>query len=118
VLLGSVVKTPEGVTGITFAVLFPITFAASTFVPLRRVGEDGQFEDTMPAVLQAVAEWNPVTTLSNAVRIQFGNPVADQGPGQPWPIENPALYTVIWAIGIVAVCAPLAVRAYDKSIKK
>jgi ABC-2 type transport system permease protein len=118
VFFGSVVKTPEGVTGIGFAVLFPLTFAASTFVPLRRVGSDGQFEDTMPAVLQAVAEWNPVTTLSNAVRIQFGNPVADQGPDQPWAIENPAIYTVLWAIAIVLITAPLSVRAYDRSIKK
>jgi hypothetical protein len=118
VLFGSVVKTPEGVTGIAFATLFPLTFAASTFVPLRRVGENGEFEDTMPGVLQAVAEWNPVTTLSNAVRIQFGNPVADQGPGQPWSIEHPGLYTLLWACAIVAVCAPLAIRAYDRSIKK
>ena len=34
VMLGSLVATPEGVTGIAFAVLFPITFIASTFVPL------------------------------------------------------------------------------------
>jgi len=65
-----------------------------------------------------VAEWNPVTTLANAVRIQFGNPVADQGPGQAWSIEHPALYTMLWAIAIVAICAPLAVRSYDRSIKK
>ncbi len=59
-----------------------------------------------------------MTTLANAVRIQFGNPVADQAPNQPWSIEHPAVYTLLWAIAIVAVCAPLAVRAYDRSIKK
>jgi len=74
--------------------------------------------NTMPGVLQAIAEWNPVTTLSNAVRIQFGNPVADEAPNAPWPIENPVLYTALWTISIVAVCAPLAVRSYDRSIKK
>jgi len=118
VLLGSAVATPEGVTGVAFVALFPLTFAASTFVPLYRIGGDGQLENTMPGVLQAVAEWNPVTTLSNAVRIQFGNPVADQKPDAPWPIQNPALYTVIWVIAIVVICAPLAARAYDKSIRK
>ena len=111
VLLGSAIGTPEGVTGVAFVVLFPLTFAASTFVPLARVGADGQMEDTMPGVLQTIAEWNPVTTLSNAVRIQFGNPVADNGPTPPWPIQHPGLYTLLWAIGIVAICAPLAVRA-------
>jgi len=118
VLLGSLVATPEGVTGIAFVALFPLTFAASTFVPLYRVGGDGKLENTMPGVLQAVAEWNPVTTLSNAVRIQFGNPVADQKPNAPWPIQHPALYTAIWIIAIVVICAPLAARSYDRSIRK
>jgi len=118
VLLGSVVATPEGVTGVAFVLLFPLTFAASTFVPLYRIGSDGEFENTMPGVLQAIAEWNPVTTLSNAVRIQFGNPVADAAPDAPWPIQHPALYTALWALAIVAIAAPLAVRSYDRSIKK
>ncbi len=118
VLLGSVVATPEGVTGVAFVALFPLTFAASTFVPLAREGSDGQMEGTMPGVLQTVAEWNPVTTLSNAVRIQFGNPVADRVPSPPWSIQHPALYTALWAICIVLVCAPLAVRSYGRSIQK
>ena len=71
----------------------------------------------MPPVLQTIAEWNPVTTLANALRKQFGNPVADQGP-QPWPIQHAALYTLIWVVAIVVVCAPLAVRAYARSIRK
>ncbi len=118
VLLGSVVATPEGVTGVAFVALFPLTFAASTFVPLYRVGGDGKLENTMPGVLQAIAEWNPVTTLSNAVRTQFGNPVADQKPDAPWSIQHPALYTAMWVIAIVVICAPLAARSYDRSIKK
>jgi hypothetical protein len=26
-------------------------------------------------------------------------------------------YTLLWAIGIVVICAPLAVRSYQRSIK-
>ena len=108
VLLGSVVATPEGVTGIAFAALFPITFVASTFVPLN----------SMPGPLQAVASWNPVTTLSDALRELFGNPNTPVQPGDPWSIAHPVAYTWIWVVGIVAVCAPLAVRAYQRSIDK
>ncbi len=108
VLLGSVVATPEGVTGIAFAALFPITFVASTFVPL----------DSMPGPLKAVASWNPVTTLSDALRELFGNPNTPVQPGDPWSIAHPVAYTWIWVVGIVAVCAPLAVRAYQRSIDK
>jgi ABC-2 type transport system permease protein len=108
VLLGSLVATPEGVQGIAFGVLFPITFMASTFVPT----------ESMPGALRTIAEWNPVTTLANAARIQFGNPIADVTPGDPWSIAHPMAYSLIWIVAIVAVCAPLAVRTYTRSVKK
>lgn len=108
VLLGSVVATPEGVNGVAFVALFPLTFVASTFVPTA----------TMPGALKVLAEWNPVTTLSDALRIQFANPNTPATAADPWPIRHPVAYTVIWMVGIVVVCAPLAVRAYDRSIRK
>jgi len=108
VLLGSLVSTPEAVQGIGFAVIFPITFMASTFVPT----------ETMPGFLKTIAEWNPVTTLSNAARELFGNPSTVAGPDAPWSIANPVAYSVIWIVVIIAVCAPLAVRAYQRSVAK
>jgi ABC-2 type transport system permease protein len=108
VLLGSVVATPEGVQGIAFAIMFPITFMASTFVPT----------ESMPPFLRTVANWNPVTTLANAVRELFGNPTTAAGSNDPWSIAHPATYSIIWIAGIIAVCAPLAVRAYQRSVAK
>lgn len=108
VLLGSVVRTPEGVTGIAFTVLFPVTFIASTFVPTS----------TMPLVLRTIAEWNPTTALSDAVRVQFGNPNTPLQPDDPWSVAHPGAYSVIWILGIVAVCAPLSIRAYQRSISR
>lgn len=105
VLLGSVVSTPEGVTGIAFAALFPITFVASTFVPVS----------SMPSGLATVAEWNPVTTLSDAIRLHFGNVDPAIGIDGPGPF-SPSVYTWLWIVGIVAVCAPLAVRAFQRSV--
>jgi ABC-2 type transport system permease protein len=106
VLLGSVVATPEGVQGIAFAALFPITFLASTFVPT----------ETMPGVVRHIAEWNPVTALSNGVRVLFGNPSTVAGPDAPWSIAHPTIYAVVWIVAIIGVCAPLAVRAYQRSV--
>ena len=105
VLIGSIVRTPEGVQGIMFTVLFPLTFVASTFVPTS----------TMPGVLRTVAQWNPVTTLSDALRVQFGNPNTPAVAGDPWPILHPATYTLLWIVMIIGVCAPLALRAYKRS---
>lgn len=107
VLLGSLASTPEGVNGIAFAVLFPITFVASTFVPLA----------SMPEPLRTIASWNPVTTLADALRIRFGNPNTPIKPGDPWSIAHPVLYSWIWIIAIVVICAPLAVRTYERSIE-
>ena len=54
VLLGSVLSSPEAVQGVAFVVIFPITFIASTFVPI----------DTLPEPLRTIAEWNPVSSLA------------------------------------------------------
>jgi ABC transporter DrrB family efflux protein len=108
VLLASLLPSPEAVTGIAFIVLFPVTFIASTFVPV----------ETLPDVLRQIAEWNPVTSMSEALRELFGNPTGDFGPNPPWPLQNPLAYTIIWIVGIVAVCAPLAIWAYRRSIRK
>src|SRR3954468_19064526 len=45
VLLASAVGTPEGVQGVAFVVIFPITFVASTFVPVS----------TLPGALRTIA---------------------------------------------------------------
>ena len=108
VLLGSLVKTPEGVNGIAFAVLFPLTFVASTFVQ----------PTSMPKVLQVFAQWNPVTTLSDGLRQLFGNPVAPVAPGAPWPTHHPVAYTLVWIVLIIVVCAPLAVSAYQRTVSQ
>jgi len=105
ILIGSIVATPEGVQGVAFVAIFPITFIASTFVPVS----------TLPGILRTFAEWNPVTSLAGALRNLFGNP-GGTPPDDPWSLAHPIAYTVIWIIGIVVVCAPLAVRAYQRSI--
>ena len=106
VLIGSVVSTPEGVQGLAFVALFPLTFIASTFVPVA----------SMPGPLKVVAQWNPITTLADGLRKLFGNPNTPIKPGDPWSISHPVAYTWIWIIAIVLICAPLAVRAYQRSI--
>ncbi len=107
VLLGSLVRTPEGVQGVAFVVIFPVTFIASTFVPTS----------TLPPVLKAFAEWNPTSALANSLRHLFGNPGGVAPPDAVWPLAHPIVYTLAWAAAIVVVCAPLAVRQYQRSIR-
>lgn len=104
ILLGSLLSTPQAVQGVLFTGLFPVTFLASTFVPVN----------TLPGVLRTFAEWNPVTSLSGALRHQFGNPDVVAGTSSAWSLQHPALYTIIWALAIIAITAPLAVRAFNR----
>jgi ABC-2 type transport system permease protein len=106
VLLGALVGTPEAVQGVAFVAIFPITFVASTFVPV----------DTLPTGLRQFAEWNPVTSLSGALRDLFDNPGGTPPADGPWSLQHPIAYTLIWAVAIVIVCAPVAIRLYQRSI--
>jgi ABC-2 type transport system permease protein len=106
VLLAAALGTPEGVQGVAFVVIFPLTFIASTFVPTS----------TLPSVLRTIAEWNPVSAVAGALRHLFGNPGGNAPPDAPWSLQHPVVYSLIWIVAIVAVCAPIAVRMYQRSI--
>ena len=109
--VGLLVPTVEVVNNAAFIVLFPLTFAASTFVPL----------ESLPGALQTFAEWNPVTALSEACRRLFGNVPADpslRNVSDAWSIQHPAFYTVIWAVVILAVFIPLATRQYLRAASR
>ncbi|MCP4305947.1 MAG: ABC transporter permease [bacterium] len=102
--VGLLVPSVEVINNASFIVIFPLTFIANTFVP----------SENLPGVLRTFAEWNPVSSVTQAARELFGN----LPPGTPeptaWPLQNPALYTIIWIIVIIAIFAPLSVHRYAK----
>ena len=101
ILVGSSMRSPEAVNGLMFTTIFPITFLANTFAPT--VG--------MAGWLRTIAEWNPISSLVQAMRELWGNgPPAL--PDAALPLHYPVLTTVIWSVAITAVVAPLAVRAF------
>jgi len=103
--VGLLVPTPEVVNNASFVILFPLTFIANTFVP----------SDNLPGVLRTIAEWNPVSTLTHAVRVKFGNiPVGTPDP-TAWPLQNSVLYSLIWAFALIVIFAPIATRLYQRA---
>jgi ABC transporter DrrB family efflux protein len=104
--LGLVVRSPDAAQGIVFIVIFPLTFLATTFVPIT--GYTG--------VLRMVAAWNPISALSGAVRLLFGNPTATP-PGSPWPLTHSIVTSVLWCSLIVLIALPLALRGYAARAK-
>ncbi len=107
-LIALIVPSPEVINNASFIVIFPMTFVANTFVP----------SESLPGPLKAFAEWNPVSTVTQAARELFGNIPAGTPEPTAWPLENPVLYTLLWVVGIVAVFAPIAVKRYEKATTK
>ncbi|MBW5447225.1 ABC transporter permease [Cohnella sp. CFH 77786] len=89
---GVIARTASSVQGISMIVLFPLTFLSNAFVPV----------DTMPGWLQWFVNINPISHLVTAVR-----ELANTGTVGP-----DLAISLIGAAVIVAVFAPLTVRAY------
>ena len=102
-LVGVLVRSPDGVQGVAFVAVFPLTFIANTFVPVGG----------LPDGLRQVAEYNPISAWAAAVRTLFGNPTAIPD-GAAWPLEHPVIASVAWCLAILAIVVPLTVRAYRK----
>lgn len=96
-ILGLFVKSLEAAQWIGFVVIFPLTFISSAFVPT----------DTMPPVLQAFAENQPLTYVINAMRAWLVGT----------PIGNDGLYATIWCVGLIVVCAPIATYLFRNQNK-
>ena len=86
-----------------FTTIFPITFLSNAFART----------DVMPSWLRTVAEWNPISALSQAMRDNWGVAGQPLRADAPWPLHHPELATIIWSVGITLVIAPLALRAFN-----
>ncbi len=106
IFVGSTFHSVESVNGFMFTVMFPVTFLANTFAPPER----------MPDALRVVAEWNPISSLVQAMRELWGNgpPAA---PNAALPLHYPVAFSIGWAVLITAIFAPLAIRAFRERSK-
>ena len=105
--VGLKVGRVEVVNNASFMFIFPLTFIANTFVR----------SDFLPGPLRTFAEWNPVSSVAQAVREAFGNTGNLPRP-HVWSLENPVLYTLIWVSAILAIFIPLSVRQYKRSASR
>jgi len=106
--VGLIVPTPEVVQNASFIILFPATFIANTFVPT----------DNFPSVLRTIADWNPVSTLTQSIRELFGNTSPALAPSGAWSMQHPVVYTLLWIAAILAVFIPLASWQYKRASSK
>ena len=98
--IGLHMPNPEVAGTAGFAWVFPLTFASNVFTPIA----------TMPTWLQPIALWNPVSCLALACRKLFGNPIPF--PGNSFPERYAVPMAFAYALILLAIFAPLAVRAF------
>src|ERR1700691_1652254 len=101
--LGIVSKGPESAQGVGLIILFPLAIVSNAMVPTAG----------MPGWLQVIANWNPVSAVTSAVRHLFGNPNPSATLGA-WPMQHPVIAAVLWSVAIFTVFAPLAAHLSKK----
>jgi ABC-2 type transport system permease protein/oleandomycin transport system permease protein len=94
-VLGAALRKPTTVQAFGFLVMFPLTFASSTFVPVR----------TMPAWLQAFSSHSPITAVVDAARHLILNV-----PGG----ESSVAGALAWSIGMLVVSIPAAAYFFQR----
>ncbi len=102
-IIGLKASDPESGQALAFLVLFPLAFVSNAFAPTQ----------AMPTVLATIAEWNPVSAVTAAVRELFGNPNPSKAV-DVWPMQHPVAASILWSLLILAVCVPLAVAMYRR----
>jgi ABC-2 type transport system permease protein len=96
-IIGLSAPSAEAAQAMSFPILAPLVFVSSAFVAI----------DTMPGWMQPFAKYQPVSIAVDAVRsLVLGGQFHDTGK---------VLASLAWSIGIVLVCAPLAVRVYRRT---
>jgi ABC-2 type transport system permease protein len=102
VCLGLLAGNAQAAQGMSLMV-FPLTFVSSAYVQVS----------SMPGWMQPVAENQPITMMTNAVRC-----LALGGPEAANLSQSTAHYVVaalLWSVGLVLAFAPIAVARYRKS---
>ena len=91
-IMGLIAKSVEAVQWMGFFIVFPLTFASGAFVPT----------ESMPRILKAFAENQPVTHVIEAIRaLMVGTPT-----------ENHVWLSFIWSLAIIVISIPIAAKIF------
>lgn len=100
ILCGLLARGPESVAAVQVLV-WPISFLSNVFVD----------PSTMPPWLGMLAQWNPLSATTEAIRHLFLNPGWQTGT---WISEHAVFLAVVYPLLITACFLPLSVRTYRR----
>lgn len=94
--LGTVMKSAQGLSGVSMMILFPLTFLSNAYVPV----------DSLPGWLKAFVNVNPVSHIVSATR-----DLANDGR-----ISGQVGWALLGCVIVVSIFAPLALRSYRRQL--
>jgi ABC-2 type transport system permease protein len=95
VIPGLIAKSVDGASAFSYPLIF-LPFISSAFVPT----------ESMPSVIRAFAENQPVTSIVDAIRALLSSQ----------PVGNDIWVALAWCVGIMLVAYIFAMRAYKKRV--
>lgn len=99
-LLGLSLRNVEAVSAVMSMVMMPLTFLSSAYIPLSG----------LPEWLRAIAVWNPMSAVVQALRELFGNPTSVTDTS--FPSLHPIPVAVGLVVVMIALAMPLAAHKY------
>jgi oleandomycin transport system permease protein len=103
VLIGMLARSSGAVQGLSFLIVFPLTFGSSTFVKAS----------TLPDWLQGWVSINPVTHVIEAMRGLLSG-TSYMAPGET--LSGEILWVLVSCVVLVGVFFPLATWAYRRKV--
>jgi ABC transporter DrrB family efflux protein len=101
ICIGLLAGSAQAAQGMSLLV-FPLTFVSSAYVPVS----------TMPSWMQPIAEHQPITAMSDAVRsLTLGSP---ELAGLSGTTAGYVVTSLLWCVALVVVFLPLGVARYRR----
>jgi ABC transporter DrrB family efflux protein len=102
VVFGLLIRSPDAVQGAGFIIMLPLTFMAGTFVPIAG----------MDAIPRTIAQWDPISALVGASRTL----TTHVHSGGSFQLDHPQLAMLGWCLILLAICVPVALRRFNRTI--
>jgi ABC-2 type transport system permease protein len=102
VLFGMIVRSPDAMQGVGFIIILPLTFMAGTFVPIAG----------MQLIPRTIGNWDPISAMVAAIRkLTQGYPSFGS-----WQLAHPEAAMALWCLILIAICVPLALRRFNRTL--
>ena len=99
-------RTPASFNNIATMLSFPLIFVSNAFIDASR----------LPTPLRVFADWNPISTFTQATRELFGNTSTAMKTSDAWPMQNAIPASLLWITIMLTIFIPLATRIYKKAV--